>query len=55
MIKKRLFTSSKYSWPLMKNNISKADKKVLIKFIRQSDDFTSGKKVLKFEKEWSKE
>ena len=54
MIKKRLSIKSKYNWPLMKNNISQADKKVLIKFIRQSDDFTSGKKVLKFEKEWSK-
>ena len=54
MIKKKLSTKSKYNWPLMKNNISQADKKVLIKFIRQSDDFTSGKKVLKFEKEWLK-
>ena len=54
MIKKKLSIKSKYNWPLMKNNISQADKKVLIKFIRQSDDFTSGKKVLKFEKEWLK-
>lgn len=48
MIKKRLSIKSKYNWPLMKNNISQADKKVLIKFIRQSDDFTSEKKILSF-------
>ena len=30
MIKKRLSIKSKYNWPLMKNNISQADKKVLL-------------------------
>ena len=38
----------------MSNNINQADKRALIRFIRQSDKFTNGEKVKTFEKRWSK-
>ena len=43
-----------YKWPLMSNNISKNDKKVLVNFINRSNKFTNGPKVKEFEKKWSK-
>jgi len=43
----------KYSWPLMKNNITLGDRYNLAKFVLTSDRFTNGKKVRSFEKEWS--
>ncbi len=43
-----------FSWPLMSNNITQADKRALIKFIKKSDKFTNGEKVKNFEKKWSK-
>ena len=45
---------TKFDWPLMSNNINQADKRALIRFIRQSDKFTNGEKVKTFEKRWSK-
>jgi len=44
---------SEYKWPLMKNTISFFDRVNLAKFILTSDKFTQGKKVKKFEDEWS--
>ena len=44
----------KYNWPLMSNNITKADKKALIKCINETDKFTNGINVKKFEDKWSK-
>ena len=41
---------TKFNWPLMSNNITRADKKALIKFINSSDKFTNGIKVKIFEK-----
>ena len=43
----------KYNWQLMENNITFDDKKSLINFIKNSDNFTNGKKVKEFEKKWS--
>lgn len=43
-----------YKWPLMSSNILPNDKKTLIKFIKSSDRFTNGPKVIEFEKKWSK-
>lgn len=40
--------------PLMSNNISEEDKEALIEFIRTSDRFTNGPKVVEFEEAWSK-
>lgn len=40
--------------PLMSNNISAEDKKVLSEFILTSDRFTNGPKVVEFEEAWSK-
>ena len=39
---------------LMKNNISNEDKNVLSLFVKKSNFFTNGQKVLEFEKLWSK-
>lgn len=39
--------------PLMRNNISDADKEALINFIRNTDHFTNGPKVREFERAWS--
>ena len=43
-----------YKWPLMSNNILQSDKKTLINFIKKSNRFTNGPKVIEFEKKWSK-
>lgn len=40
--------------PLMSNNISDEDKQVLIDFLRTSDRFTNGPKVVEFEEAWSR-
>ena len=45
---------SKFFHPLMFNNITENDKKILSKFILKSDFFTASRKVKEFEKLWSK-
>ena len=41
-------------WPLMRNNISRADLDAVIEFLRQDDPIlTNSKQVQEFEKEWS--
>ena len=42
-----------YKWPLINNNISEEDKKVLANFILNTDRFTNGPKVREFENKWS--
>jgi CDP-4-dehydro-6-deoxyglucose reductase, E1 len=42
-----------FSWPLINNNISPEDKKVLSDFVLNTDRFTNGPKVVEFEKAWS--
>ena len=42
-----------YSWPLMENTIGDKEKNELISFIKTSNRFTNGEKVLEFEKKWS--
>ena len=44
----------RYNWQLMSNNILPQDKKALISFIKSSNKFTNGPKVIQFEKKWSK-
>jgi len=43
----------KFIWPLMKNNITFADRLHLAKFVLFSDRFTNGKKVREFESKWN--
>ena len=43
-----------FQWQLMHNNIDQKDKKALIDFIKSSNKFTNGPKVIQFEKNWSK-
>lgn len=45
---------SQYNWPLINNNISENDKKVLSDYIIHTDRFTNGPKVSEFERAWSK-
>lgn len=45
---------SVYNWPLMKNSISLLDRVKLAKFVLTSDKFTQGRKIEKFEEQWSK-
>jgi CDP-6-deoxy-D-xylo-4-hexulose-3-dehydrase len=47
-------SQSKFKWPLINNNISYNDRKVLSDFILNTDRFTNGPKVKQFEQEWSK-
>jgi len=42
-----------FTWPLINNNISLNDKKLLCEFIMGTDRFTNGPKVVEFEKAWS--
>jgi CDP-4-dehydro-6-deoxyglucose reductase, E1 len=42
-----------YKWPLINDNISKKDKKVLANFILNTNRFTNGPKVKEFENLWS--
>ena len=43
-----------YKWQLMSNNILPKDKNILIQFIKKTNKFTNGPKVIEFEKKWSK-
>jgi len=43
----------KFLWPLNRNNITNQDKKILSKFVLNTDIFTQSKKVYEFEKKWS--
>ena len=40
----------KFKWQLMSNNILPKDKNTLINFIKKSNKFTNGPKVIEFEK-----
>ena len=42
-----------YKWPLINNNISYEDKKILAKFVMNTNRFTNGPKVKEFEEKWS--
>jgi len=44
---------SNFKWPLIKNNITEQDKKVMSDFILSSNKFTNGPKVKEFEQIWS--
>jgi len=44
---------TKYFWPLMKNIITDEDKEQMISFIKESERFTNGPMVKKFESDWS--
>ena len=46
-------SQNNFKWPLINNNISENDKKVLADFILNSDRFTNGPKVREFEDAWS--
>lgn len=43
-----------FNWPLIENNINESDKKALSDFILNSNRFTNGENVKKFEANWSK-
>ena len=42
-----------FKWPLMNDNITESDKKVLANFVLNSNRFTNGPKVKEFEEAWS--
>ena len=42
-----------FKWPLINNNISESDKKIMSDFILNTNRFTNGPKVVEFEKAWS--
>ena len=42
-----------YEWPLINDNITKEDKRILADFILNTNRFTNGPKVKEFEKIWS--
>lgn len=42
-----------FKWPLMKDAITEQDKAALIEFIQNTNKFTNGPMVRKFEQEWS--
>jgi CDP-6-deoxy-D-xylo-4-hexulose-3-dehydrase len=42
-----------YNWPLINNNVSQEDRKVLSEFILSNERLTNGTKVQEFEKIWS--
>lgn len=44
---------SGYRWPLIQNNINQQDKQRLVRYILNSDRFTQGPEVKKFEEAWS--
>jgi len=46
--------SKDYKWPLINDNITNSDKKVLSDFILSNERLTNGKKVIEFENIWSK-
>jgi CDP-6-deoxy-D-xylo-4-hexulose-3-dehydrase len=43
-----------YKWPLINDNITTSDRKVLSDFILSNERLTNGKKVIEFENIWSK-
>jgi CDP-6-deoxy-D-xylo-4-hexulose-3-dehydrase len=43
-----------YKWPLINDNITTLDRKVLSDFILSNERLTNGKKVIEFENTWSK-
>ena len=43
-----------FNLPLMENNITKEDNINVINFLKKNNKLTNGKKVLEFEKKWSK-
>jgi CDP-4-dehydro-6-deoxyglucose reductase, E1 len=45
---------TKFSHPLMTNNITMQDRLVAVNFIKNNEIFTQSKKVIEFEKKWSK-
>jgi len=46
-------SQNRFKWPLINDNISKNDKRVLADFILASNRFTNGPKVQEFERIWS--
>lgn len=46
--------SKNYKWPLINDNITTSDRKVLSDFILSNERLTNGKKVIEFENIWSK-
>ena len=44
---------NKFSWPLINDNITEADKRVLADFVLTTNRFTNGPRVVQFEHEWS--
>ena len=42
-----------FNWPLINDNITEQDKKVMSNFILNSNRFTNGPKVKEFEQIWS--
>ena len=46
--------SKNHKWPLINDNISNSDRKVLSDFILSNERLTNGKKVIEFENIWSK-
>ena len=43
-----------YNWPLINDNITQSDRKILSEFILSNERLTNGKKVKEFENIWSK-
>jgi len=46
-------SQNNFNWPLINDNISEEDKKVLANFVLNTNRFTNGPKVKEFEKAWS--
>lgn len=46
--------SKDYKWPLINDNITNSDRKVLSDFVLSNERLTNGKKVIEFENMWSK-
>ena len=46
--------SKNHKWPLINDNITNSDRKVLSDFILSNERLTNGKKVIEFENIWSK-
>ena len=42
-----------FKWPLINDNITEQDKRILADFILNTNRFTNGPKVVEFEKQWS--
>tara|TARA_Y100001963_G_scaffold158085_1_gene256437 strand:+ start:266 stop:1441 length:1176 start_codon:yes stop_codon:yes gene_type:complete len=48
-----IMAPNKFSWPLINDNITEADKRVLADFVLTTNRFTNGPRVVQFEHEWS--